>query len=126
MDRESRSAAAIIQAKAKPGDTIFIWGYRPDIVAYTRLPVAGRIWDSQPATGVPADRHLSDSRPVSAEWAQKIRAELAQSKPAFLVDGLSRYNAALDIHAYPDLAEWLAHYCEAGTTGGIVIYSRCK
>ncbi|MEQ1948854.1 MAG: hypothetical protein ABL995_16810, partial [Bryobacteraceae bacterium] len=75
MDRDSQSAAAIIQSTAQPGDTIFVWGYRPNIVAYTRMPVASRLWDSQPVTGVPADRHLSISTPVAPELAAANRAE---------------------------------------------------
>jgi len=126
MDRESREAAQIIRASARPGDTIFIWGYRPDIVAYTRLPVSGLIWDSQPVTGVPADRHLSDSRPVSESLAIENRKVLALSKPSFLVDGLSRYNPQLDIHRYTDLALWLAQYCEVGRVGGTTVYRRCE
>ena len=124
MDRESREAARIIQAEAQAGDTILIWGYRPDIVAYTRLPVAGRIWDSQPVTGVPADRHLSDSRPVSEEWARDNRRELLQSTPSFLVDGLSLYNPDLDIHRYADLSQWLAQYFVVGRAGGTTVYRK--
>jgi hypothetical protein len=125
MDRESRRAARIVEAAARPGDTIFIWGYRPDIVAYTRLPVAGRFWDSQPVTGVPADRHLTDSRPVDAGLARRNRQELIRTRPSFLVDGLSSYNPGLDIHRYPDLASWLAHYCVLGQAGATTVYRLC-
>jgi hypothetical protein len=125
MDRESRRAARIVEAAAHPGDTIFIWGYRPDIVAYTRLPVAGRFWDSQPVTGVPADRHLTDSRPVDAGLARRNRQELIRTRPSFLVDGLSSYNPGLDIHRYPDLASWLAHYCVIGQAGATTVYRLC-
>jgi hypothetical protein len=72
MDRESRETAAVINSMRRRGDTIFVWGYRPNVVAYTRLPVAGKIWDSQPVTGVPADRHLTDAVPViDASWINK-------------------------------------------------------
>ncbi len=43
MDQESRAASNIVLGAARPGDTIFIWGYRPNIVTYTRLPVAGTV-----------------------------------------------------------------------------------
>ena len=36
MDRDSQRAAAMIQNMAKPGDTLFVWGYRPDLYVYTR------------------------------------------------------------------------------------------
>ena len=126
MDRESRDAAKIILAIARPGDTIFVWGYRPNVIAYTRLPVAGRLWDSQPVTGVPADRHLSESQPVDKEWAGRNREELSRMTPAFVVDGLSEYNPRLDIHAYPELAAWLKQYCETGRAGATIVYRRCS
>ncbi|HEY7335803.1 MAG TPA: hypothetical protein VH639_13030 [Bryobacteraceae bacterium] len=126
MDEESRRAAAIVEAAAKPGDTIFVWGYRPDIVAYTRLPIAGRYLDSQPLTGVPADRHLFDSRPVAdADWTRENRRELSRAHPDFLVDGLSRYNPTLDIRGFPDLAPWLAQYCQIGQAGLTTVYAVC-
>ncbi len=126
LDQESQRAARIIEAAAKPGDTILIWGYRPNIVAYTRLPVGARLWDSQPLTGVPADRHLTQSTPVAPEMAQANRAELTHSRPTWIADGLSAYNPALDIRKYPDLAQWLANYCEAGRAGLTTIYRLCR
>ena len=126
LDRESRECARLLSSLAKPADTIFIWGYRPNLVAYTRLPVGSRLWDSQPVTGVPADRHLSSATPVAPEWARENRQELARSRPTWIADGLSAYNPELDIHNYPDLAAWFAQYCEAGRTGGITLYRRCK
>ncbi|HEX5431008.1 MAG TPA: hypothetical protein VFW83_03515 [Bryobacteraceae bacterium] len=126
MDRESRALAGKILADAGPGSTIFIWGYRPDIVAYSRLAVAGKLWDSQPLTGVPADRHLSDSHPVAADWARENRMDLLRAPaPDFLADGLSRYNPALDIHRYPELTDWLKQYCLVEQTGGTDLYRRC-
>src|SRR5581483_6637511 len=106
LDRESRQAAALVQRIERPGDTIFVWGYRPNVVVYTRLPVASRMWESQPLTGVPADRHLGDDRSVDPEWARRNRTELARSSPSILVDGLSAYNPRLNIADYPDLAAW--------------------
>lgn len=109
----------------KSGDTIFIWGYRPNVVVYTRLPVASRMWESQPLTGVPADRHLRDASSVDPEWARENRAELMRSSPSILVDGLSAYNPRLDIRNYPDLAVWFKHYCLAGSAGGASVYRLC-
>ncbi len=129
LDQESRSAAAAVAAQAKQGDTIFVWGYRPNVVAYSRLAVAGQMWDSQPITTVPADRHLSvaQAEPLDLEWARENQEKVAQTKPTFIVDGLSAYNPNLDIRMFPLLAEWLSHYCESGSAGrGIKIYKRCK
>jgi hypothetical protein len=125
MDQESRQAAELIRGMAHEGDTMFIWGYRPNLIVYTRLPVASWLWESQPLTGVPADRHLSDARPVAPEWAQDNRRQLLQTSPVFLVDGLSAYNRQLDIHNYADLADWLRRYCLAARSGNTTVYRLC-
>src|ERR1019366_834116 len=57
MDRDSRAASPMVNALLKPGDTLFVWGFRPEIYVYSHLPAATRFLDSQPLTGVPADRH---------------------------------------------------------------------
>jgi len=125
LDQESRQTAALIRMLAKEGDTIFVWGYRPNLVVYTRLPVASRMWESQPLTGVPADRHLRDASSVDHDWALQNRAELIGSSPSIIVDGLSAYNPRLDIRNYPDLAAWLQRYCPAGRVGLTSVYRLC-
>lgn len=125
MDQESRTAAILLRATRRPGDTLFIWGYRPNLIVYTGLPVASKFWDSQPLTGVPADRHLSDSRPVAPQWAHENRLKVAQTGPAIIIDGLSAYNPRLDIHSYPELAAWLARYCVVLRVRNITAYRRC-
>jgi hypothetical protein len=126
LDQESRAAAERVRALAREGDTMFIWGYRPNLVVYTRLPVASRMWESQPLTGVPADRHLRDARSVDPDWASRNRAELVRSSPSIIVDGLSAYNPQLDIRNYPDLGDWLKQYCLADRAGGAAVYQKCN
>jgi hypothetical protein len=124
MDRDSRAAAALIRPLAKPGDTLLAWGYRPELYVYTHLPAATVYLDSQPLTGVPADRHLTGSRPVETARAAARRVALAKSTPAFVADGLGPYNPQLAIGNYPELREWMAGYREVGRTGGTVVYRR--
>jgi 4-amino-4-deoxy-L-arabinose transferase-like glycosyltransferase len=125
MDQESRQAAALVRSLMRESDTIFIWGYRPNLIAYTWLPVASRMWESQPLTGVPADRHLRDASSVDPDWARRNRAELLRSSPSIIVDGLSLYNPRLDITNYADLTDWFKRYCLAGRVGGTAVYSLC-
>jgi 4-amino-4-deoxy-L-arabinose transferase-like glycosyltransferase len=126
LDQESRLAAVLVRTLAREGDTIFIWGYRPNLVVYTRLPVASRMWESQPLTGVPADRHLRDSQSVDPAWALRNRADLTRSSPTFILDGLSAYNSRLDIAGNPDLAAWFQRYCLAGRAGLTTVYRLCR
>ena len=126
LDLDSREAARIVRGLARPGDTLFVWGFRPDLWVYTGLAAATRFLDSQPLTGVPADRHLTQSGAVPAEFTRANREELARSRPTFVMDGLSRYNATLAMDRYAELRPWLAHYQEAARTRGIVIYRISK
>ena len=124
MDRDSRAAASRIRQLAKPGDTLFVWGYRPELYVYTALPAATMYIDAQPLTGVPADRHLTDSRPVETVQAAARRLALGESRPSFIADGLGAYNPQMAIGRYPELGKWLDGYREAGRTIGTVIYQK--
>jgi len=122
MDRDSRQAAQIALKFASPGSTLFVWGFRPELYVYTGLAAGTRFLDSQPLTGVPADRHLTASQPVETASAAAHRAELARSRPTIVIDGLGVFNPRLAMSAYPDLRAWLAQYREVGRTGLTVIY----
>lgn len=122
MDRDSRNAGQLVRRWSTPGDTLFVWGFRPELYIYTGLPAATRYLDSQPLTGVPADRHLTQSQPVETESTRAHRAELARTHPTFILDGLGPFNARLAIGMYDDLRPWLAQYHEIGRTALTVVY----
>jgi len=124
MDRDSHAAARLTKQLARPGDSLFVWGFRPDIYVYAGLPSGARFLDSQPLTGVPADRHLTQSAPVAPELAAAHRAELIRAAPTFVIDGLGPYNPNLAITRYPDLKQWLAQYREAGRSAQTIVYRR--
>jgi hypothetical protein len=122
MFEDSRTAVRVLERNARPGDTLFVWGYRPEIQALARMPAAARFLDSQPLTGVLADRHLTRSDATLPALAAANRGELARTSPSFIVDGLGPYNPALAIERYPELARWFSRYRLIGETGGTRIY----
>lgn len=122
MNQQSRDAAQLIRGLARPGDTLLVWGYRPDVYVYSGLPAATRFLDSQPLTGVIADRHLTNARPTFPEWAARNREELKRSRPIIIADGLGPYNPPLAIERFGDLREWLGQYEVAGMPRGFIIY----
>jgi len=124
LDVDSQLAAEKIRLMARPGDTLFVWGYRPDMYVYTRMVSDSLFWDSQPLTGVPADRHLKANTPIYSAPAAANRKRLVRSSPTFLVDGLGLLNPKLAPALYPDLRPWLAHYRLAGRTKLSLIYER--
>jgi hypothetical protein len=122
MDRDSRRAAQLARQWSAPGDTLFVWGFRPELYVYTGLAAATRFLDSQPLTGVPADRHLTQSQAAESESTRARRAELARTHPSLILDGLGPFNPRLAIGAYADLRPWLAQYREVARTDLTVIY----
>jgi hypothetical protein len=120
MNQDSHAAAQ----KIGPEGTLLVWGYRPDIFAYTRLPAGTRFLDSQPLTGVLADRHLTNSDAAAPEWSAQNRRDLIGTHPTWIVDGLGPFNPQLAIADYPDLREWLSGYQQVDRTPGTIIYKR--
>lgn len=114
MMKDSRRAAELLRGAARPGDALLVWGYRPDIFVFSGLPAGTRYLDSQPLTGVIADRHLTDSRPSTAP--RRLEGPL----PALIADGLGLYNPSLAAARYLDLSA----YDELGRTAGTIVYRR--
>lgn len=130
MNRDSRrvrEAFARLAASHPPADgvkeTIFVWGYRPDILVYLDRPLGAPFLDSQPLTGVLADRHLTSTHVTAPELARANRERLTRLRPELVIDGLARYNPRLAITAYPELAAWLpAYYRPWFSTDGSIVY----
>jgi hypothetical protein len=116
MMSDSAEAAALARQAVPAGSTLLVWGYRPDVFVFSGMPAGTRYLDSQPLTGVLADRHLTAAKPTFPDLAAANRAELAQTAPTVIVDGLGPINAALAIGAYQDLSAWLAGYEVVGAT----------
>lgn len=102
---------------------LLVWGYRPDLFVYTRLPAATRFLDSQMLTGVLADRHLAQTH-VSIPEAAENRLALTSTHPAIIIDGLGPLNPALGIQNYPELQGWLAGYEAVLKTPYSIVYER--
>jgi hypothetical protein len=126
LNRDSRAVSSRILKTARATDTILVWGYRPDILVYTRLPLdkSAPYLDSQPLTGVLADRHLTSSKPTFPDLAAANRQHLGNAHPTWLVDGLGPINPALAVAHYTDLKPWMAGYREAFRTATTIVYHR--
>lgn len=121
MFESSRQAAAWLRAHAGPGDTLLVWGYRPEVYPLSGLPAGTRFLDSQPLTGVLADRHLVSARPAFPAWAEQNRRELLRGpRPAWIADGLGPYNPQLDARRV--LGAWMDGYALAAELPGFRIY----
>jgi hypothetical protein len=126
LDRDSRDAARLALSLGNPASSLYVWGYRPEIFVYSGMRPATWYLDSQALTGVPADRHLTQSTVVLTEGTQAAREELARSRPDILIDGLSPFNPSLSMDRYAELRPWLQGYRESGRTHGTIIYTRVQ
>ncbi len=123
MFESSKKAAAELRRLSRPGDTLLVWGYRPELYVLSGLPAGTRFLDSQPLTGVLADRHLVSSRASLPEWAERNRQELLRGpQPDWIADGLGPYNA--ELAAEKILPGWMAGYTLAAELPGCRIYRR--
>ena len=117
---DSRQVAGMLPRACK----LLVWGYRPDVYVFSGCAAASPFLDSQPLTGVIADRHLTDSTVTYPELARENRRKLTSYRPEFIVDGLGVANPALAIERYPDLNDWLAEYERVGRTDMSIVYRR--
>jgi hypothetical protein len=121
-DRDSREISARLRELSHPGDTLFVWGFRPDIFIDSGLPAGTRFLESQPISGVLADRHFFSSVPSGAAFTPRNRAELVATRPTWVVDGLGPYNPAMSLARQPELAAWFNQYVEVTRTGFSILY----
>lgn len=103
-----------VEAAAKLTDrkaTLFVWGYRPDVLMLTRMKLGAPYLDSQPINGVLADRHLVSSKASTKPRETRIAAD-------YVADGLGLLN--------PALAFRQDGYEEFARTKFTVLYRRVK
>ena len=118
LAQDSDRVARILQNE--PKGTLFIWGYRPDIYALSRLPAATPFLDSQPLSGVLADRHLTNAHVSAPEWKARFAGTAAAAQPDYIVDGLGRLNPRIAIPT-----PWLGESYEVlADTGRSLVYRR--
>jgi hypothetical protein len=122
MDRDSRAASDKLRELSHPGDTLFVWGFRPDIFIYSEMPAGARFLESQPISGVLADRHLFSSESIAPAFTAPNIRELQTARPTWIVDGLGLYNPVLSLPRQAALADWFSHYTEVARTDFSILY----
>ena len=97
---DSQTIAKYLNEQAKPQDTLFVWGYRPDIDALSRLKGGTPFLESQPLDCIFADRHLREFKPMPALGCEDRLRRFRESEPSWMVDGLGPSNVRLRLEAY--------------------------
>lgn len=98
--RDSQTAAQYILAQGAPTDSLFVWGYRPDIDALTRLRGGTPYLESQPIDCVFADRHIGLAAPMTGAGCEERARSLARYEPNWVVDGLGPLNPRLRLDRF--------------------------
>jgi hypothetical protein len=120
----ARDVAAWLNQHASTEDTLLVWGFRPELNALSRLAPGTPFLDSQPLTGVIADRHLVSDVATFPDLAATNRQLLRTTSPTWIADGLGLLNESLGIGKYEDLQPWFSHYEEVNRLDGWVVYKR--
>jgi len=115
----AQDSQKVAETLASDKGSLFIWGYRPDIYALTRMPAATPFLDSQPPSGVLADRHLKDSKISAPEWAARFAGTVERAHPDYIVDGLGPLNPNLKIPQ-----SYIKSYRVLANTGRSIVYQR--
>ena len=124
LDRDSKECARLLNALGLDNPTLFVWGFRPEIFTYSRIPAGTRFLESQPLSGVLADRHLAQSGSIAPDFTAPNLRELRRTRPLYIVDGLGLLNPELALMKRPDLADWLKPYREVARTRFCILYVR--
>jgi len=122
---DSRRAASLVLNAPADARTALVWGYRPELYALAGLVPGTRFLDSQPLSGVLADRHLTGSHQTFPELSRRNRETLlATGPPEWILDGLGPINGQLSVfNASTGLAAWRPLYAETGRTATVIVYS---
>jgi hypothetical protein len=118
LDRDSRAVAALV----RDARSLAVWGFRSEIFVYSGVPPASRFLETQPVSGVLADRHLFRSDAIAPEFVAPQRAEWLRSSPDVVVDALGPLNPAMALARQPWLADWISRYRESARTRYSVVY----
>ncbi len=124
LDRDSKECARLLKALGLDEPSLFVWGFRPEIFVYSRVPAGTRFLESQPLSGVLADRHLSQNGPIAPEFTAPNLKELRKTRPLYVVDAIGLLNPSLALTARSDLADWFAPYKEVARTQFCILYVR--
>ena len=117
-DDPSLRAANFIRATTLPTDTIFVWGYHPDLYLLSDRRPASRFVYASFLTGLIPWTNGAEDRDTAYAIVpgamDELLADLERSRPVFVVDcsaGPNRYWQKYPLGKFPRLGEFLrAHY----------------
>lgn len=111
----SKRAAEFVRDHSTPDETMFVWGYHPDAYLFAGRQAASRYVYSSFVTGlVPwtnTDPEIDTAYAIVPGAMETLLADLAQSRPAFLIDASEGPNRSWDKYPlvkFPALRDFVA------------------
>ncbi len=119
---------AAVHERSAPGDTLFVWGFRPDLyTACQSRPASRYVYTTFVAGFVPWHDQMTKAREdalaVPGSRAQLLE-ELETTQPPVLIDAAKSLSGR-SISRYEKLAEYVGHnYCRSGQRSGLDVLLR--
>ncbi|HTL70164.1 MAG TPA: hypothetical protein VL404_02615, partial [Candidatus Eisenbacteria bacterium] len=133
VDPQMQKLGDFLRGETSPKDTLFVWGFAPEVYVRSGIRPASRYIYCNPLTGlipwINSDPRVDTrGQAIPGSW-NLLMADLEASKPKFIVDtsyGGIGYYAKYPIHTYEPLHRLLQdHYtADSVTEGNWRIYRR--
>lgn len=117
-NKASDPIVATLEAEKRPGDSLYVWGYRPQLYVLTRLVPATRFTVTDVLVGATGevgralDERLAHPYYEDRGW-DKFMSDLERERPRFIVDTEQIANRAgrFSLLSYPRMRDYvLQHY----------------
>ena len=121
FNRDIRNIAAYIDAHTSPEETIFVWGFKPEIYYASNRPLASRYLSFVPLTGWTHGMPASADFSAQSQWVlgrKLLLADLEASRPPYIIDMASVHDFGMN-HAmenYPDQRAYLHNHYQLEST----------
>lgn len=123
-----RTVAHWLQAHAAPGDSLFIWGYYPDIYADSGLPNASRYVETHFLTGQLREATAPKINQTNIQLWRWLLDDFVTHPPTWFIDTTMHKVSGRYMHPltlYPELADYVrTHYELVDTIEQVPIYRR--
>lgn len=104
IDRNHVAVAKVMQAMSGPEESVFVWGFCPQLYVLARRRPATRFTFTAILSGQTVEGRMI--RTEQRSW-ELLKADLDKERPALVVDASSLFLKDQPLEAYPDFRAWL-------------------
>jgi hypothetical protein len=104
IDRNHVAAAKVMQSMSGPKESVFVWGFCPQLYVLAHRRPATRFTFTAILSGQTVEGRMIRTQPRS--W-DLLKADLDKERPALVLDASSLFLKDQPLEAYPDFRAWL-------------------